>query len=89
MGRKFKLSVHRKNEERKKYTPTSFTVSIPLKDVSVYKVSIPLSFKVFFTLSLYASATAPTVHCLKSRLEVTHGLPQGTSLLYKGLNTRL
>lgn len=31
MGRKFKLSVHRKNEERRKYAVTSLPVSIQLE----------------------------------------------------------
>ena len=35
MGRKFRLSVHRKNEERKRYKVTSLTVSIPLELVTV------------------------------------------------------
>ena len=82
MGRKFRLSVHRKNEERKKYAIASLSVSIPLEKVSVYRVSIPLSFNVSFPLSVYASAPAPSIQHLKSRLEVTHTLPQGTSLLF-------
>ena len=35
MGRKFRLSVHRKNEERKRCIVTSLTVSIPLEVVTV------------------------------------------------------
>lgn len=82
MGRKLRLSVHRKNEERKKYAVTSLPVSIPLEKVSVYKVSIPLRFNISLPLSVYASAPAPSIQHLKSRLEVTHTLPQGTHLLY-------
>lgn len=81
MGRKFRLSVHRKNEERKKYTSANLTVSIPLKNVSLCQNSIPLSFNVSFPISVYANAPVPTIHSLKSRLEVAHALPQGTCLL--------
>ena len=35
MGRKFRLSVHRKNEERKRYGATCLTVSVPLELVTV------------------------------------------------------
>ena len=43
MGRKLRL-CHKKNEERKKYqVATTLPVSIPLRDVSVLPVSIPLS----------------------------------------------
>ena len=82
MGRKFRLSVHRKNEERKKYSIASLPVSIPLEKVSVYRVSIPLSFNVSLPLSVYASAPAPSIQHLKSRLEVTHTLPQGIHFLF-------
>ena len=82
MGRKFKLSVHRKNEERKKYAVASLPVSIPLEKVSVYKISIPLSFKVTLPISVYVSAPAPSIEHLKSRLEIAHTLPQGTILVF-------
>ena len=83
MGRKFRLSVHRKNEERKKYAIASLPVSIPLKKVSVYRVSIPLSFNV--SLSMPVHQHHQSSQHLKSRLEVTHTLQQGTSLLF-GIN---
>ena len=57
------------------------TVSIPLKNVSLCKNLIPLSFNVSFPISAYANAPVPTIHSLKSRLEVAHALPQGTCLL--------
>ena len=42
MGRKLRL-CYKKNQERKKYSVTTLPVSIPLRDVSVLTVSIPLS----------------------------------------------
>ena len=74
MGRKFKLSVEEVHTNQ-------LYCLYPAE--RCFRVQIPLSFKVSFPLSLYASAPAPTVHCLESRLEFTHGLLQGTSLLYK------
>ena len=42
MGRrKFRLSVHRKNEERKKYDVTILPISIDLSHIEVFQVSIP------------------------------------------------
>ena len=75
IGRKFRLSAHRKNEERKKYTPANLTVSIPLKNVCVRIQS--LSFNVSF-LYVYANAPVPRIHSLKYCLEIAHALPQGT-----------
>ena len=80
MGRKFRLSVHRKNEERKKQAITSLTVSIPLEKVSVGRVASPLSFNVYFPLSIYATAPVSSIQQLISRLEVTQKLPQGERL---------
>ena len=43
-GRWFRLSVHRKNEERKKHVSKALPVSIKLtKEVMVFRVSIPLA----------------------------------------------
>ncbi len=81
MGRrKFRLSVHRKNEERKEYTVVSLPVSIDLSNVTVLEVSIPRSLvsvpylNVSLPLHSYTGGSPPTVRCLQDRLG-TIGLP--------------
>lgn len=74
--RRFRLSVHRKNEERKRWVP-KLTVRIPLtyytaplshsRDTQSFSVSLPLS--------SYTQSNVHSVQVLESRL-TTYGLPQ-------------
>ena len=85
MPRKFRLSVHRKNEYRKardrtvsvqhvSVAPVAVSVasdqSIPSKSVEELKVSVPIDMVYDFELS--------TVAKLKDRLETLSSLPHGT-----------
>ena len=72
-GRRFRLSVHRKNEERKKHVCKALPVSIELtKEVMVFRVSIPLAvlkFVVSIPLSIFLSTPIVSLHALQSRLQ--------------------
>ena len=82
MGRKFRLSVHRKNEERCRNAPISLPVSIALTgQVMGLCVSIPRhlvavpNFVVSFPLSALTSASAVGLDMLHSRLGKSRMLP--------------
>ena len=69
MGRKFRLGVHRKSEERNKLlakkaniVPGTLVVSINLERISVFKVSL---------------AQALSLPVLRQRIQATCILPQG------------
>ena len=75
---KLRLSVHRKNEMRKKYG--FYPVRIPLKAISVLTVSVPLnvlSFEVSLPLSAYLESPARSLPTLQSRISAAKILPQG------------
>ncbi len=78
---KLRLSVHRKNEKRKKYG--FFPVRIPLNDeISVLKVSVPLdllSFEVSLPLSAFSESPTRTLSSLQSRIAAARILPDGMS----------
>ena len=63
MGRKFRLSAHLKNEERKR----SFVVSVQRDAVSVMIVSFPAE--------CYRTAPAPSLGVLQERLLATNSVP--------------
>ena len=80
---KLRLSVHRKNEKRKKYG--FFPVRIPLNAVSVLKVSVPLevlSFEVSLPLSAFSASPASSLSTLQSRIKAAGILLEGESLGY-------
>lgn len=75
MGRrKFRLSVHRKNEERKKYAVVSLPISIDLSLVRVLEVSIPRhlvstpSLNISLPLHSFTAGSPPSIGCLHDRL---------------------
>ena len=75
---KLRLSVHRKNEMRKKYG--FYPVRIPLKAISVLTVSVPLnvlSFEVSLPLSAYLESPSRSLPTLQSRIAAAKILPQG------------
>ena len=78
MGKQ-RLSVHRKNELRKKYG--FFRVRIPLlESISVLKVTIPLellSFKISLPLTAFSGSQASSLTILQSRLNLSGIIPQG------------
>ena len=73
-GRKFRLSVHRKNEERKKYACKSLPVSVKLtNEIMVFRVTIPLDklkFIVSLPLDLFLSSPVVSLQALQARLQV-------------------
>ena len=76
---KFRLSVHRKNEVRKKYG-CLYRVRIPLHAVSVFTVSIPidkLSFRISLPRSLYLDAPVSSLQMLQNRILAGRVLPSG------------
>ena len=90
MGRKLRL-CYKKNQERKKYCVTTLPVSIPLRDVSVFPVSIPLSalqgngtqndspskLTVSLPREYFVAVPASTLSVLHTRLAVLQSLPTG------------
>ena len=82
MPRKFRLSVHRKNEFRKRHAECvaasnqeddhTLPVSIPLESVSVLKVSLPRE--------MYLEAPISTISQLQRRLKALPVLPQGNQV---------
>lgn len=77
-NRRLRLSVHRKNEKRKKYG--FFPVRIPLESVSMLTVSIPLhqlSLRVSLPLRIFEDSTPTSLTALYSRLAASNVLPQG------------
>ena len=72
-GRRFRLSVHRKNEER---TCKALPVSIELtREVMVFWVSIPLILlKYVVSFSIYLSSPVVSPQALRARLQ-TRALP--------------
>ena len=80
MGRrKLKLSVSRKNEERKKWE--FYVVRIPLRAISVFPVSIPLSFPISLPLKVYKEASAPSISVLRDRILSRSSLSQGIYII--------
>ena len=82
MGRKFRLSVHRKYEEKR---TTKLVVSIPLTVLTT--VSIPLErlpFRVSWPLSVFTYSFARCLDGLQQRLSAAGGLPAGNSFCYYG-----
>lgn len=75
--RKLRLSVYRKNEERRKYSAKTLVVSIPLSALSVMRVSIPLS---TLPLTAYSHLPAPSLQCLGTWIGSAQVLPQGVHL---------
>lgn len=76
--RKFSLSVHRKNEERKRWG--FYPIRIPLNKVSVLNVSIPLdllSFQVSLPISVVKDSTASSLAMLRARFASVGSLPAG------------
>lgn len=80
MGRKFRLSRHRKNEERKKKQiakrkkaavdiPEPLVVSIQRDMVSVFTVKLPIEYLL--------SAKVTSLSVLRHRIQALHILPQG------------
>ena len=70
MPRKFRLSVHRKNEFRKKRVAKALLQSIPTTLV----VSWPLE--------IMKEASAPTLNVLHQRIQTLLALPTGTILMH-------
>ncbi len=75
MGRrKFRLSVHRKNQERKKYDVATLPISIDLSHIVVFQVSIPRHLveaprlSLSLPLSSFTTGDAPSVQSLLNRL---------------------
>ena len=67
-GRPFRFSVHRKNEERKKYACKALPVSIKLtKEVMAFRVSISLS----LPIGVYLSTPVVSLQALQTRLQTT------------------
>ena len=76
MGRKFRLGVHRKNDERYKLLakkanigPGTLVVSINLERISVFKVSLPIDYLL--------QAKALSLPVLRQCIQATCILPQG------------
>ena len=71
---------HKPRPKRSKVLPTSFLVSIPLKNVNVFRVSLPLdlvSFKVSFPRSAYTDALLESIDHLHDRVQCSKELPSG------------
>ena len=80
--RKLKLSVHRQNEVRKKYS-CLYKVRIPRHAVTILKVSVPvskLSFRVSLPLPVYMYLNMPvsSLALLRRRTTESQVLPHGT-----------
>lgn len=82
-NRKLRLSIHRKNEKRKKYG--FFPVRIPLSEaLSILTVSVSLDqlpLKVSLPLKTYEDLPSSSLATLHSRLAVSKILPQGIAKL--------
>ena len=81
MGRKLKLSVHRKNEERRKRAAKAgnYTVKIPLcaLDLPAPATSEGLSFLVSLPLRMFMEGSVECVQALSHRLQKADLLPNG------------
>jgi hypothetical protein len=78
---KLRLSVHRKNEQQKKYGGL-YRVRMPRDIVSVMPVSIPLnvlSYRVTLPLSLFSATPVCSLSTLRKRMLEMSLLPQGKS----------
>ena len=87
---KLRLSVHRKNEMRKKYG--FYPVRIPLKAISVLTVSVPLnvlSFEVSLPLSAYLESPSTSLPTLQSRIAAAKIFPQGMYFIHDCLHIQL
>ena len=81
---KLRLSVHRKNEVRKKYG-CFYRVRIPRNIISIMTVSIPLQLlplTVSLPLSTFSSSPVSSLPILRKRTIETKLLPQGTVYMY-------
>ena len=82
---KLRLSSQKHHKPKPKFSrsrslPTSLRLSIPLKNVNVLKVSLPLdlvSFKVSFPRSAYTSALLDSIDHLHDRMQCSKELPSG------------
>ena len=82
MGRKFRLSVHRKYEEKR---TTKLVVSIPLTVMTTVSVALErLPFRVSWPLSVFKHSLARCLGGLQQRLSAAGGLPTGNSFCYYG-----
>ena len=80
MGRKFRLSVHRKYEEKR----TKLVVSIPLTVMTTLSIALErLPFRVFWPLSVFTHSLAR----LQQWLSAAGGLPAGNYFCYYGHDT--
>ena len=70
-----KLRLHSNKHWQPK--PKRLPVSIPLRDVSVLKVSLPLSFQVSLPLCSFVDAPVRSLDILHSRLKQCNGIPSG------------
>ena len=64
--------------------PRSFPISIPLRNITVLKVSIPLnvlSFKVLYPRAAYSDGSVETVDNLHHRIQCSRELPSGDEFL--------
>ena len=82
MGRKFRLSVHRKYEEKR---TTKLVVSIPLTVMTTVSIALErLPFRVSWPLSVFTHSLARCLGGLQQRLSAAGGLPTGNSFCYYG-----
>ena len=82
MGRKFRLSTHRKNEERKKRSPRGAAAAAmkPLRKATQREVTAAL---VSIPLEMYRMLKAPSLSTLRQRLKITTSLT-GCKFIYFG-----
>ena len=76
---KLRLSVHRKNEQRKKYG-VLYRVRVPRDIVSIMPVSIPLDvlpYRVSLPLSSFSASPVCSISTLRKRTFEMKLLPQG------------
>ncbi len=91
MGRrKFTLSVHRKNQERKKYDVTTLPISMDLTHIEVFQVSIPRHLveaprlSLSLPLSSFTTGDAPSIQSLLNRLLRIELLPHWVTATESG-----
>ena len=71
---------HQPRPRKKQHLLTSLTLSIPLKNVAVFKISFPLnlvSFKVSLPISTYTDVPLVSMGILHERLKHSQALPSG------------
>lgn len=77
MPRKFRLSVHRKNEFRKRRAERAVTAACSSESVHTLPVSIPLE-SLLLPAKMYLKAPVLTLTQLQQRLKALPVLPQGS-----------